>query len=159
MVRHRLPPMIRTVPRLRWDLVVIQAREIVCASALKHDLMFHLQNVDQHLFTFPHGYGQIALGIFDEGFDFRAGLPAEDNRDAENRREREMASRQRYGARQPRGRHIPRRQGARHEGVPTLEGWEHRTSIYHKFILFILHFGFASEMSFEGRVPMGNLFI
>lgn len=35
-----------------------------------------------------------------------------------------MPSRQRYGARQPRGRHIPRRQGARHEGVPTLEGQE-----------------------------------
>uniref|UniRef100_A0A3Q1IRJ4 RING-type E3 ubiquitin transferase n=1 Tax=Anabas testudineus TaxID=64144 RepID=A0A3Q1IRJ4_ANATE len=31
-------------------------------------------------------------------------------------------SRQRYSARQPRGRHIPRRQGTRHEGVPTLEG-------------------------------------
>lgn len=80
------------------------------------------QNVDQHLFTFPHGYGQFALGIFDEGFDFRAGLPGEDNRDAENRREREMASRQRYMSRQPRGRHVPRRQGVRHEGVPTLEG-------------------------------------
>ncbi|ROL51564.1 E3 ubiquitin-protein ligase RNF126 [Anabarilius grahami] len=80
------------------------------------------ENVDQHMFTFPHGYGQFALGIFDEGFEFRAGLPGEDNRDAENRREREMASRQRYGARQPRGRHLPRRQGTRHEGVPTLEG-------------------------------------
>ncbi|XDV28252.1 hypothetical protein PO909_031600, partial [Leuciscus waleckii] len=80
------------------------------------------ENVDQHLFTFPHGYGQFALGIFDEGFDFRAGLPGEDNRDAENRREREMASRQRYMSRQPRGRHVPRRQGVRHEGVPTLEG-------------------------------------
>ncbi|XP_030631655.1 E3 ubiquitin-protein ligase RNF126 isoform X2 [Chanos chanos] len=54
-----------------------------------------IENVDQHLFTFPHGYGQFALGIFDEGFDLRAGLPTEDNRDAENRREREMASRQR----------------------------------------------------------------
>uniref|UniRef100_A0A3B1J0C9 RING-type E3 ubiquitin transferase n=1 Tax=Astyanax mexicanus TaxID=7994 RepID=A0A3B1J0C9_ASTMX len=80
------------------------------------------ENVDQTLFTFPHGYGQFALGIFGEGFDLRGGLPTEDNRDAENRREREMASRQRYGARQPRGRHVPRRQGTRHEGVPTLEG-------------------------------------
>uniref|UniRef100_A0AAR2LWX3 RING-type E3 ubiquitin transferase n=1 Tax=Pygocentrus nattereri TaxID=42514 RepID=A0AAR2LWX3_PYGNA len=80
------------------------------------------ENVDQTLFTFPHGYGQFALGIFGEGFDLRAGLPTEDNREAENRREREMASRQRYGARQPRGRHVPRRQGTRHEGVPTLEG-------------------------------------
>ena len=76
----------------------------------------------QHLFTFPPGYGQFALGIFDENFDLRTGLPTEDNREAENRREREMASRQRYSARQPRGRHIPRRQGPRQEGVPTLEG-------------------------------------
>lgn len=75
------------------------------------------------MFTFPPGYGQFALGIFDENFDLRAGLPAEDNRETENRREREMASRQRYSARQPRGRHIPRRQGQRHEGVPTLEGY------------------------------------
>ncbi|KAK1790907.1 hypothetical protein P4O66_014745, partial [Electrophorus voltai] len=80
------------------------------------------EGADQTLFTFPHGYGQFALGIFGEGFDLRAGLPAEDNRDVEGRREREMASRQRYGARQPRGRHVPRRQGTRHEGVPTLEG-------------------------------------
>lgn len=83
------------------------------------------ENVDQHLFTFPHGYGQFALGIFDNGFSLTPGLqPPEDNRDAENRREREMASRQRYGAHQPRGRHGPRRQGSRggHEGVPTLEG-------------------------------------
>ncbi|KAL2096780.1 hypothetical protein ACEWY4_005987 [Coilia grayii] len=82
------------------------------------------ENVDQHLFTFPHGYGQFALGIFDNGFSLTPGLqPPEDNRDAENRREREMASRQRYGARQPHGRHMPRRQGSRgQEGVPTLEG-------------------------------------
>ncbi|XP_071383389.1 E3 ubiquitin-protein ligase RNF126 isoform X2 [Centroberyx affinis] len=54
------------------------------------------ENLDhQHLFTFPPGYGQFALGIFDENFDLRAGLPTEDNREAENRREREMASRQR----------------------------------------------------------------
>ncbi|XP_067098426.1 forkhead box protein N3-like [Osmerus mordax] len=65
---------------------------------------------------------EFALGIFDENFDLRTGLPTEDNREAENRREREMASRQRYSARQPRGRHIPRRQGPRQEGVPTLEG-------------------------------------
>ncbi|XP_031418972.2 E3 ubiquitin-protein ligase RNF126-like isoform X2 [Clupea harengus] len=54
------------------------------------------ENVDQHLFTFPHGYGQFALGIFDDGFSLTPGMqPPEDNRDAENRREREMASRQR----------------------------------------------------------------
>ena len=86
--------------------------------------LFH-QNMDhhhQHLFTFPPGYGQFALGIFDDNFDLRAGLPTEDNRETEHWREREMASRQRYSARQPRGRHVPRRQGTRHEGVPTLEG-------------------------------------
>ncbi|XP_067370726.1 E3 ubiquitin-protein ligase RNF126-like [Channa argus] len=80
------------------------------------------ENIDQHLFTFPSGYGQFSLGVFDESFDFGPGLGTEDNRDAENRRERETASRQRYGARQPRSRHGSRRQGARHEGVPTLEG-------------------------------------
>lgn len=84
--------------------------------------IFLTQNVDQHLFTFPSGYGQFALGVFDDSFDFGAGLGTEDNREAENRREREMASRQRYGARQPRGRHGSRRQAGRHEGVPTLEG-------------------------------------
>lgn len=80
------------------------------------------ENADQHLFTFPSGYGQFALGVFDDRFDFGAGLGTEDNRDAENRRERETASRQRYGARQPRSRHGSRRQAGRHEGVPTLEG-------------------------------------
>nr|XP_006640102.2 PREDICTED: E3 ubiquitin-protein ligase RNF126 [Lepisosteus oculatus] len=80
------------------------------------------ENADQHLFTFPPGYGQFALGIFDEGFEFGAGLPSEDNRESENRRERDLGSRQRYGARQPRARHLPRRQTGRHEGVPTLEG-------------------------------------
>uniref|UniRef100_A0A4W6C5A8 RING-type E3 ubiquitin transferase n=1 Tax=Lates calcarifer TaxID=8187 RepID=A0A4W6C5A8_LATCA len=80
------------------------------------------ENVDQHLFTFPSSYGQFALGVFDDSFDFGAGLGTEDNRDAENRREREAASRQRYGARQPRSRHGSRRQAGRHEGVPTLEG-------------------------------------
>ncbi|CAG5896807.1 E3 ubiquitin-protein ligase RNF126 [Menidia menidia] len=81
------------------------------------------ENMDhQHLFTFPPGYGPFTLGIFDENFDLRTRLPSEDNRETENRREREMASRQRYSARQPRGRHVPRRQGTRHEGVPTLEG-------------------------------------
>ncbi|XP_064849217.1 E3 ubiquitin-protein ligase RNF126-like isoform X2 [Oncorhynchus masou masou] len=49
----------------------------------------------QHMFTFPPGYGQFSLGIFDENFDLRAGMPTEDNRETENRREREMASRQR----------------------------------------------------------------
>lgn len=93
---------------------------------ITHDLFKSVllcsQNVDPTLFTFPHPYGQLALGIFGEGFDLRTGMPSDDGNDAENRREREMASRQRYGARQPRGRHIPRRQGTRHEGVPTLEG-------------------------------------
>uniref|UniRef100_A0A8C8I7I5 RING-type E3 ubiquitin transferase n=1 Tax=Oncorhynchus tshawytscha TaxID=74940 RepID=A0A8C8I7I5_ONCTS len=80
------------------------------------------QNVDpSNIFTFPSGYGQFAMGVFDDSFDFGAGLGG-DNRDAENRREREMASRQRYGARQPRGRHGVRRQAGRPEGVPTLEG-------------------------------------
>lgn len=84
--------------------------------------MFVFQNVDQHLFTFPSGYGQFSLSVFDDSFDFAGGLRPEDNRDAENRRERETASRQRYGARQPRTRHSARRQTGRHEGVPTLEG-------------------------------------
>lgn len=83
---------------------------------------FSSQNADQHLFTFPSGYGQFALGVFDDRFDFGAGLGTEDNRDAENRRDRENASRQRYSARQPRSRHGSRRQAGRHEGVPTLEG-------------------------------------
>ncbi|XP_035277926.1 E3 ubiquitin-protein ligase RNF126-like [Anguilla anguilla] len=78
------------------------------------------ESLEQHLFAFPPGYGQFALGVFDEGFDF--GVPPEDNREAEARREREQAYRQRYGARQPRGRHAPRRPAGRHDGVPTLEG-------------------------------------
>lgn len=82
------------------------------------------QNVDPTLFTFPHPYGQLALGIFGEGFDLRTGAPSEDGRDAETRRERDVASRHRYGARQPRGHHVHRRQGTQHEGVPTLEGYE-----------------------------------
>ncbi|KAJ8274078.1 hypothetical protein COCON_G00087030 [Conger conger] len=76
------------------------------------------QTADQRLFAFPPGFGQFALGIFDEGFDF--GLPQEDSRDTETRRE--QAYRQRYSARHPRGRQAPRRQVARQEGVPTLEG-------------------------------------
>lgn len=72
--------------------------------------------------TFPSGYGQFALGVFDDSFDFGAGQGTEDNRDTENRREQELASRQRYGTRQPRGRHDIRGQAGRHEGVPTLEG-------------------------------------
>lgn len=80
------------------------------------------QSTDQHLFTFPSGYGQLALGVFDDSFDFGASPGTEDNRDVENRREREAASRQRYSARQPRSRHGSRRQAGRHEGVPTLEG-------------------------------------
>lgn len=83
-----------------------------------------LQNVDQHLFTLPQGYGQFAFGIFDDSFEFPFGsnTPSEDNRDSENRREREHQSRHRYGARQPRARLATRRAAGRHEGVPTLEG-------------------------------------
>lgn len=95
------------------------------------------QNMDhQHFLTFPPGYGPFTLGIFDESFDFRTRLPPEDNRETENRREREMASRQRYSARQPRGRHVPRRQSARHEGVPTLEGWDYCCRSQKGFALF-----------------------
>lgn len=87
--------------------------------------MFSLQNVDQHLFTLPQGYGQFAFGIFDDSFEFPAfgsNVQSEDNRDTENRREREHQSRHRYGARQPRARLTARRAAGRHEGVPTLEG-------------------------------------
>lgn len=88
-------------------------------------LCIFYKNMDhQHLFTFPSGYGPFTLGIFDDSFDLQTRLPSEDNRESENRREREMVSRQRYSARQPRGRHVPRRQGTRHDGVPTLEGWD-----------------------------------
>ncbi|MGH0164397.1 UNVERIFIED_CONTAM: hypothetical protein FKN15_047430 [Acipenser sinensis] len=93
------------------------------SSASTSDQNRHqFETLDQHMFTFPPGYGQFALGIFDENFEFSAGPPSEDNRETENRRERELASRQRYGARQPRARHMARRQTGRHEGVPTLEG-------------------------------------
>ncbi|NXF62489.1 RN126 ligase, partial [Ciccaba nigrolineata] len=82
------------------------------------------ENVDQHLFTLPQGYGQFAFGIFDDSFEFPFGsnVQSEDNRDSENRREREHQSRHRYGARQPRARLATRRAAGRHEGVPTLEG-------------------------------------
>ncbi|XP_056894237.1 E3 ubiquitin-protein ligase RNF126-like isoform X1 [Takifugu flavidus] len=70
------------------------------------------ENADPHLFPFPSGFGQFALGVFDDHFDFGAGLGTEDNRDREN------ASQQRP----PRGHHASRRQAGRHEGVPTLEG-------------------------------------
>uniref|UniRef100_A0A8B9SUH2 E3 ubiquitin-protein ligase RNF126 n=1 Tax=Anas platyrhynchos TaxID=8839 RepID=A0A8B9SUH2_ANAPL len=82
------------------------------------------ENVDQHLFTLPQGYGQFAFGIFDDGFEipFGSNVQPEDNRDSENRREREHQSRHRYGARQPRARLAARRAAGRHEGVPTLEG-------------------------------------
>lgn len=92
----------------------------------------------QHFLTFPPGYGPFTLGIFDESFDFRTRLPAEDNRETENRREREMASRQRYSARQPRGRHVPRRQSARHDGVPTLEGWDNCCRLFKEYMLQML---------------------
>lgn len=83
------------------------------------------ENVDQHLFTLPQGYGQFAFGIIDDSFEiptFPPGVPADDSRDPESRREREQQSRHRYGARQPRARLTARRATGRHEGVPTLEG-------------------------------------
>lgn len=83
------------------------------------------ENLDQHMFSLPQGYGQIAFGIFDDTFEFPgfgSSTTPEDNRDAENRREREHQSRQRYGARQPRARLTARRTPGRQEGVPTLEG-------------------------------------
>uniref|UniRef100_A0ACB8F2W5 Uncharacterized protein n=1 Tax=Sphaerodactylus townsendi TaxID=933632 RepID=A0ACB8F2W5_9SAUR len=96
------------------------------SSASTSDQSRHpFENVDQHLFTLPQGYGQFAFGIFDDTFEFPAfgsNAQSEDNRDAENRREREHQSRHRYGARQPRARFTTRRAAGRHEGVPTLEG-------------------------------------
>ncbi|XP_006898084.1 PREDICTED: E3 ubiquitin-protein ligase RNF126 [Elephantulus edwardii] len=83
------------------------------------------ENVDQHLFTLPQGYGQFAFGIFDDSFEiptFTPGTQPDDSRDPESRRDREHASRHRYGARQPRARLTARRTASRHEGVPTLEG-------------------------------------
>ncbi|KAM7142944.1 E3 ubiquitin-protein ligase RNF126 isoform 8-T10 [Molossus nigricans] len=83
------------------------------------------ENVDQHLFTLPQGYGQFAFGIFDDSFEiptFPPGALADNGRDPESRREREQQSRHRYGARQPRARLTARRATGRHEGVPTLEG-------------------------------------
>lgn len=83
------------------------------------------QNVDQHLFTLPQGYGQFAFGIFDDSFEiptFPTGAQAEEGRDPESRRDREQHPRHRYGARQPRARLSARRAAGRHEGVPTLEG-------------------------------------
>uniref|UniRef100_A0A673TM61 Ring finger protein 126 n=1 Tax=Suricata suricatta TaxID=37032 RepID=A0A673TM61_SURSU len=83
------------------------------------------ENVDQHLFTLPQGYGQFAFGIFDDSFEiptFPSGVQADEGRDPESRREREQHSRHRYGARQPRARLTARRATGRHEGVPTLEG-------------------------------------
>uniref|UniRef100_A0A8C3LLF6 RING-type E3 ubiquitin transferase n=1 Tax=Chrysolophus pictus TaxID=9089 RepID=A0A8C3LLF6_CHRPC len=98
------------------------------SSASTSDQNRHpFENVDQHLFTLPQGYGQFAFGIFDDGFEipFGSNVQSEDNRDSENRRERkerEHQSRHRYGARQPRARLATRRAAGRHEGVPTLEG-------------------------------------
>uniref|UniRef100_A0A2K6EET8 RING-type E3 ubiquitin transferase n=1 Tax=Propithecus coquereli TaxID=379532 RepID=A0A2K6EET8_PROCO len=83
------------------------------------------ENVDQHLFTLPQGYGQFAFGIFDDSFEiptFPPGAQTDDGRDPEGRREREHPSRHRYGARQPRARLTARRATGRQEGVPTLEG-------------------------------------
>ncbi|XP_036090160.1 E3 ubiquitin-protein ligase RNF126 isoform X2 [Rousettus aegyptiacus] len=56
------------------------------------------ENVDQHLFALPQGYGQFAFGIFDDSFEiptFPSGAPADDGRDPESRREREQQSRHR----------------------------------------------------------------
>ncbi|XP_047394055.1 E3 ubiquitin-protein ligase RNF126 isoform X2 [Sciurus carolinensis] len=56
------------------------------------------ENVDQHLFTLPQGYGQFAFGIFDDSFEipaFPPGAQADDSRDPESRREREHQSRHR----------------------------------------------------------------
>nr|XP_014341558.1 PREDICTED: E3 ubiquitin-protein ligase RNF126 isoform X2 [Latimeria chalumnae] len=96
------------------------------ASASTSDQNRHpFENLDQHLFTLPQGYGQFAFGIFDDSFEmppFGTGLQSDDNRESENRREREHQSRHRYGARQPRTRLTARRPAGRHEGVPTLEG-------------------------------------
>nr|XP_057922510.1 E3 ubiquitin-protein ligase RNF126-like [Doryrhamphus excisus] len=76
----------------------------------------------QHLLTFPSGYSPFTVGIFNDNFELRTWLPTEDNnRETEIRQEQEMPSLQRNDA-QPRSRHVPWRQGTRHEGVPTLEG-------------------------------------
>ncbi|XP_032991232.1 E3 ubiquitin-protein ligase RNF126 isoform X3 [Rhinolophus ferrumequinum] len=56
------------------------------------------ENVDQHLFTLPQGYGQFAFGIIDDSFEiptFPPGAAADDSRDPESRREREQQSRHR----------------------------------------------------------------
>ncbi|XP_015254186.1 PREDICTED: E3 ubiquitin-protein ligase RNF126 [Cyprinodon variegatus] len=80
------------------------------------------ENVDQQLFPFPSGFGQISFSVIDDSFDLGPGLRAEDSRDAENQSERVTSSRQRHTAGQPRSRHGSRRQAGRHDGVPTLEG-------------------------------------
>ncbi|XP_010224438.1 PREDICTED: E3 ubiquitin-protein ligase RNF126 [Tinamus guttatus] len=98
--------------------------ETSSSTATSEQSRHPFENVDQHLFTLPQGYGQFAFGIFDDSFEFPFGsnVQSEDNRDSENRREREHQSRHRYGARQPRARLAARRAAGRHEGVPTLEG-------------------------------------
>ncbi|XP_017500044.1 E3 ubiquitin-protein ligase RNF126 isoform X6 [Manis javanica] len=56
------------------------------------------ENVDQHLFTLPQGYGQFAFGIFDDSFEiptFPTGAQAEEGRDPESRRDREQHPRHR----------------------------------------------------------------
>lgn len=99
---------------------------------------FSSQNAESHLFPFPPGFGQFALGVFDDRFDFGAGLGTEDNRDAENRRDRENASQQR----QPRGHHGSRRPAGRHEGVPTLEGYIFSLGAHFSHLLLHLCHGF-----------------
>lgn len=103
-------------------------------------MVFPSQNAEPQLFPFPSGFGQFALGVFDDRFDFGAGLGAEDNRDAENRRDRENASPQR----QPRGHHGSRRQAGRHEGVPTLEGYIFCLGTHFGLLLLHLHHSFIS---------------
>lgn len=95
---------------------------------------FPSQNADPHLFPFPSGFGQFALGVFDDHFDFGAGLGTEDNRDREN------ASQQR----QPRGHHASRRQAGRHEGVPTLEGYSFSLGAHLSPLLLLLYHSFVS---------------
>ncbi|KAF7661905.1 hypothetical protein LDENG_00251300 [Lucifuga dentata] len=74
----------------------------------------------QHLLTFPSG--PFTLDIFDENIDLPVRQTPEEDREMEIRRQRQVVVQQRFGAGHPHGRHVPRRQGMRHEGMPTLEG-------------------------------------
>ncbi|XP_054623002.1 E3 ubiquitin-protein ligase RNF126-like isoform X2 [Dunckerocampus dactyliophorus] len=95
------------------------------ASSTSDQTRTTFENVDhhQHLFTFPSGYSPFTVGIFNDNFEVRTWLPTEDNnQETEMRPDQETASLQRNSAQPSRGRHVPWRQGTRHEGVPTLEG-------------------------------------